>query len=73
MTIQDFPAKIIEYVNNNIDTDKVSIINMVILYTKYYIYKCKYEPVVPNIQGLRSYLYFQLCYETKLDNVLKHW
>ena len=64
---------IIEYVNNNIDTDKVSIINMVILYTKYYIYKCKYEPVIPNIQGLRSYLHFQLCYETKLDNVLKHW
>ncbi len=64
---------ILEYENNAIDIDKVHIINMVILYTKYYIYKCKYEVVVPNIKGLKSYLQFQLCYETELDNILKHW
>ncbi len=64
---------ILEYVNNDIHIDQVCIINMIILYTKCYIMRCKYDSRQPSICGLKIYLEFQQPYETKLKNVLFHW
>ena len=61
---------ILEYVNDNVNSEKVLIINMVILYTKWYIMKCKFDLKHPTIHGLQRYLEGQGLIESQLVNIL---
>ena len=49
------------------------IINMLILYVKYYIYRCKYDMKEPNIMGLKMHLQYQQPCETNLQKVIDYW